>query len=104
MSENEPQTLTDEYSWATKILDADYKPASLDDVIKTCENLHVEEQHQLKILLQVYENLFDGTLGEFNMETMPISLQLMDPNCKPIQARAYTVPRSVEHLITDNNN
>jgi hypothetical protein len=68
--------------------------ASLDDVIKTCENLHVEEQHQLKTLLKKYEHLFDGTLGEFNME--PISLQLMDPNCKPIHASAYTVPRSVE--------
>jgi hypothetical protein len=30
------------------------------------------------------------------METVPISLQLMDPNCNPIQAHAYTVPRSVE--------
>jgi hypothetical protein len=47
MSANEPQTLRDEYSRFTKTLDADYKPASLDDVIKTCENLHVEEQHQL---------------------------------------------------------
>jgi hypothetical protein len=47
VSANEPQTLRDEYSRATKILDADYKPASLDDVIKTCENLHVEKQHQL---------------------------------------------------------
>jgi hypothetical protein len=88
MSENEPQTFRDKYSQATKILDAEYKPASLDDVIKTCVNLHVEEQHQLKILLQKYEHLFDGTLGEFNMEQMPISLQLMDPNCKPIHARA----------------
>jgi hypothetical protein len=52
MSANEPQTLIDQYSRDTKILDADYKVASLDDVIKTCENLHVEEQHQLKILLQ----------------------------------------------------
>jgi hypothetical protein len=68
MSANEPQTLKDEYSRATKILDAEYKPASLDDVIKTCENLHVEEQHQLKELLQKYEHMFDGTLGEFNME------------------------------------
>jgi hypothetical protein len=68
MSANEPQTLRDEYSRATKILDAEYKPASLDDVIKTCENLHAEEQHQLKALLQNYEHLFDGTLGEFNME------------------------------------
>jgi hypothetical protein len=59
MIANEPQTLRDEdkFSRATKILDADYKeiPASLDDVIKTCENFHVKEQHQLKILLQKYE-------------------------------------------------
>jgi hypothetical protein len=55
MSANDPQTLRDEYSQATKILDADYKPASLDDVIKTCENFYVEEQHQLKILNQKYE-------------------------------------------------
>jgi hypothetical protein len=47
MSANEPQTLRDEYSRATKILDAEYKQvsANLDDVIKTCESLHVEEQH-----------------------------------------------------------
>jgi hypothetical protein len=99
MSENEPKTLRDEYSKATKILDAEYKPASLDDVIKTCENLHVEEQHQLEKLLQKYEHLFDVTLGVFNMEQMLISLQLMDPNCKPIHVHAYIVPRSVEHQL-----
>jgi small-conductance mechanosensitive channel len=98
MSANEPQTLRDEYFRATKILDAEYKlPVRLDDVIKTCENLHVEEQHQLKILLQKHEHLFDGTLREFNMEL--ISLQLMDPNCKPIHVRAYTVPRSLEQSL-----
>jgi hypothetical protein len=98
---NEPQTVRNEYSRATKILDAEYEQtsASLDDVIKTCENLHLEEQHQLKILLQNYEHLFDGTLGEFNMEQLSISLQLMDPNCKPIHAHAYTVPRSVEQQL-----
>jgi hypothetical protein len=68
LTANEPQTLRDEYSQTTKILDAEYNPASLDDVIKTCESLHVEEQHQLKTLLQKYEHLFDGTLGESNME------------------------------------
>jgi hypothetical protein len=66
------------------------------DVTKICENLHVEEQHQLNILLQKYEHLFDGTLGEFSMDHMPNSLQLMDPNFKTIHAHAYTVPRSVE--------
>jgi hypothetical protein len=101
MSANEPQTLRDEYSRATKILDAEYKPASLDDVIKTCENLHVEEQHQLKALLQKYEHLLDGTLGEFNMEQMTILLQLMDPNYKLIHTHvcAYAVPRSVEQQL-----
>jgi hypothetical protein len=99
ISRNKPKRLRDEYSQATKILDAEYKPASLDNVIKTCENLHVEEQHQLKIPLPKYEHLFDGTLGEFNVDTTPISLQLMDPNCKPIHARACTVPRSVEQQL-----
>jgi hypothetical protein len=33
------------------------------------------------------------------MDQSPISLQLMDPNCKPIHARAYTVPRSVEQQL-----
>jgi hypothetical protein len=63
MRANEPQTLRNEYSRATDILDTEYKPASLDDVIKTCENLHVEEQHQLEISLQNMNinYLFDGT-------------------------------------------
>jgi hypothetical protein len=29
----------------------------------------------------------------------PISLQMIDPNCKPIHARAYTVTRSVEQQL-----
>jgi hypothetical protein len=90
--------LRDEYSQTTKILDFNYKQTSarIDDVIKTCDNLHVEEQHQFKILLKKYEHLFDGTLGGFNMDIIPVSLQLMDPNCKPVHAHAYTIPRSVE--------
>jgi hypothetical protein len=33
------------------------------------------------------------------MEQMPIGLQLMDPNCKPIHACTYTVARSVEQQL-----
>jgi hypothetical protein len=29
----------------------------------------------------------------------PISTQLMDPNCKPIHARVYTISRSVEQQL-----
>jgi hypothetical protein len=34
----------------------------------------------------------------------PISIQLMDPNCKPIHACAYTVPRSVEQQLQQSKN
>jgi hypothetical protein len=43
--------------------------------------------------------LFDGELGEFNMETVPNSLQLMGPDCKPFHARGYTILRSVEQQL-----
>ena len=59
-----------------------------------CCNLNAEEQHHLVKLLQKYEHLFDGTLGEFNMD--PISLQLIDKGVKPAHACPYTVPSAVE--------
>ena len=62
-----------------------------------CNNLNTEEQHQLRKLLQKYEHLFDGTLGEFNMD--PICLHLIDKGVKPVHARPYTVPRSVEQQL-----
>jgi hypothetical protein len=97
LSANESQTSSDESSLATNTLDAEYKhvPASLYDVINPCESLHIEKNHQINMLLPKYEHLFDGTSGKFNME--PISLQLMDPNCKPGHARAYTVPKLMKH-------
>jgi hypothetical protein len=79
MSSNEPQTLRDGNFLATKILDAEYKPASLDDVMKTCEILHVEEQHQLKTLLQKYEHLFDGKLGEFIIRVLGSLITIFIP-------------------------
>jgi exopolyphosphatase/pppGpp-phosphohydrolase len=52
----------DEFSCSTKILDAEYKPAILEEDINTCENLNKEELQQLIQVLQKYEHLFDGTL------------------------------------------
>jgi hypothetical protein len=83
LNANEPPTLRDEYSPDIKILDAEYKQvtASLDDVTNICGNLYVDEQNQLEMLLQKYEHLVDGTLGEFNI-IEGINLQLMDPYLK----------------------
>jgi hypothetical protein len=96
---NAPQRLRDVYSWYTKILDAEYEEASniIDGVFKTCENLHVDKQGQLKILLHKYGHLFDGILGEINME--PINLQLIDPDCKSDHAHVYNAPTSVEQQM-----
>jgi hypothetical protein len=82
LSANEPQTLVYKFSRSTKILDAEYKPAILSEVIKMSENLHQEEQHQLLQILPKYKHLFDGILGEFNMGH--ISLHLKDKGCKPV--------------------
>ena len=97
LSANEPQSLVKELSRSTKILDAEYKPAILEEVIQLCDNLSTEEQYELINLLQKYEHLFDGTLGEFNMA--PISLQLQDQTSKPVHARPYAVPRAVEQQL-----
>jgi hypothetical protein len=97
LNANKPQSLLDEFSCSTKILNAEFKPAILEEVTKTCKNLNEEKQHQLLQVLQKYELLYDGTLGEFNMA--PISLNLIDQGSKPVHARPYTVPRSVEQQL-----
>jgi hypothetical protein len=97
IEENEAKTLKDEYSWMTKVFYAHYKTERQDEVIKACEDIHVEKQHQLRTSPQKYE--FDGILKEFNMEQTANSLKLMDRNFKPIHARAYTVSRSVEQQL-----
>jgi hypothetical protein len=92
LSANEPQSLENELSRSTKILLAEYKPTILEDVIQMCENINTEEQHPLLKLLQKYEHLFDGTVGEFNM--VPISLQLQDQESKPVHAQWFESFRS----------
>ena len=94
MAANETQTLVDKFSWSTKILGTDYKPAALNEVVKMCENLNQEEQYQLLQVLQKYDHIFDGTIGELNMEL--ISLQFMDKETKTVHVRPFSVPRSVE--------
>jgi hypothetical protein len=44
LASNEPKSLVDEFSRSTKILDAEYKPAILEEVTQMCANLKTEEQ------------------------------------------------------------
>jgi hypothetical protein len=66
------------------ILDAEYKPAVLEEVTQVCTNLNKEEQHKLLEFLQIYEHLFDGTVGEFKMDPTLNRQRSQTSTCLPI--------------------
>jgi hypothetical protein len=96
LASNEPKHLVDKFSQSTKILDAEYKPAVLEE-----ETPMAEEQNKLLELLQkhehLFDHLFDGKVGEFKMD--PISLHLIDNGVKSVHDLSYTVPRAVEQQL-----
>ena len=74
-----------------EILDAHYEKANLPAICKACIHLTKNQQEQLLILLTKFEELFDGTLGEW--KTPPVSLQL-EEGAKPYHVRrAFPVPK-----------
>ena len=52
-------------------------------------HLHSEEITELLRLLEYFEDLFDGTLGDWDTE--PVDLDL-NPGYKPFNSKCYLVP------------
>ena len=74
------------------ILDAKYEKADLQSVVSTnCTHLSLQDQNILLELLTEYEELFDGTLGDWNSE--PVSFELKK-GTKPYHGRPFPVPKS----------
>jgi hypothetical protein len=98
----EPQSTQDATDRATQILDANYKIAYLQLVVRdNCKHLKVDQQKQLLQLLRKYELLFDGTLGDW--KTKPVSFQLKE-GASPYHGRAFPVPKiHTETLIKEVN-
>mgnify|MGYP000250226421 FL=1 len=72
-----------------KILDAKYEKADLPAVVEeNCKHLTSAERTQLLQLLQRFEQLFDGTLGDW--KTSPVRLELRK-GVWPFHGRAYPV-------------
>eukprot|EP00804_Cyclotella_cryptica_P022722 CCRYP_012507-RA/>CCRYP_012507-RA protein AED:0.37 eAED:0.36 QI:0/-1/0/1/-1/1/1/0/142 len=89
---NEPQSTQEVTQQVVKILDANYKKADLQSTVSTdCSHLSLQDQNSLLELLPEFEELFDGTLGDWNAE--PVSLELKE-GAKPYSGRAYPVPKS----------
>ena len=72
-----------------KILNSTYEKSYLKQVVNESQ-MNAEERTLLLILLEYFEDLFDGTLG--NWATEPVDLEI-NPYSKPFNSRYYPVPR-----------
>ena len=87
----DPQSTQDATKHVTQILDANYKRADLQSIVKDkCKHFTANQQTKLLQLLTKYEPLFDGTLGDW--KTMPVSFQLKE-GVSPYHGRAFPVPK-----------
>ncbi len=74
-----------------EILDATYAKADLPAIVRdNCKHLKPSERESLPSLLLKFEQLFDGTLGQWNLP--PVSIQLNE-GAKPFHGRPYPIPK-----------
>ena len=73
-----------------KILDITYANAYLKKLADKTTQLNVEEITQLLRILEDFEDLFDGNLGDW--DTYPIGLYT-NPGSKPFNSKYYPVHR-----------
>ena len=80
------------------ILDVKYKNSDLNEVMtKKCQKyLTATERHRLLKLLKKFEDLFDGTLGTWNITLVDLVLK---DDTKPVCLRPYTVPKVHETVF-----
>ncbi len=89
---HEPQSMQEATKWIVHILDTKYEKADLWSVVSTnCTHLSLPDQNKLLELLTEYEELFDGTLGNWN--TKPVSFELKE-GAKPYHGRPFPIPKS----------
>jgi hypothetical protein len=72
-----------------KILESKYEKANLKTVVEGATHLDQREKDLVYKLLLKYEDIFDGTLGEW--ETEPVEFEMVD-GAKPYSQRHYPVP------------
>ena len=89
----EPQSTLEATKRLIQILDAKYEKVDLRAMTANCTHLSDPDKQKLLVLLQEFEELFDGTLGECNCE--PVSLQLRE-GAKPYHGRPFPIPK--KHL------
>ena len=88
----ELQSTHEATDWVVNILDAKYEKADLQSIVNTnCSYLSLHNQNKLLELLTKFEELFDGTLGDW--KTDPMSFELKE-STKPYHGRSYPVTKA----------
>jgi hypothetical protein len=88
----EPHRTQDATKCVMQILDTKYKKAGLQSIVKdNCKHLSADQQKKLLQLLQKYELLFDGTLG--NWKTKSVLFRLRE-GVLPYHGQAFPVPKN----------
>ena len=76
------------------IVENKYCLADLTTIVKKCKVLNNSEQSTLLELFNKFKDLFDETLGHWNME--PVNLELKHENTKLYHSIPYPVPHYQE--------
>ena len=91
LANEEPRSTEVATQRVVKILDEKYEKASLTEIIENnCSHLNSEEQSKLLEVLNEFEDLFDGTLGDW--DTKPVSFELNE-GAKQSHGRAFPIPK-----------
>ena len=83
------QSTLEATKYLIQILDAKYEKVDLRAITENCTHLSDPEKHSLLELLQKFEELFDGTLGDWDCEL--IYLQLKEGS-KPYHGWPFPIP------------
>ena len=79
------------------ILDTKYEKADLQSVVSTnCTHLSLQDQNKLLELLTEFDELFDGTLGDWN--TKPVSFELKEGTKPYHEGRPWYQSRAKKRL------
>jgi hypothetical protein len=72
----EPHSTQDATKHVTWILEAKYKKADLQSIVRdNCKHLSANQQKKLLQLLKKYELLFDGTFGDWKIKLVSFQLR-----------------------------
>ena len=88
---HEPKSTLEATLRVVKILDAKHANANLNAVAnENCNHMSTSDQEKLLKLLTEFEDLFDGTLGDWDTEHVSFKLR---EGAKPYHGRPFPTPK-----------